>query len=515
MTKKRLSGEYLQFQRIGKTFPGVRALDEITFGVAEGSVHALMGENGAGKSTLLKILSGAYQPTTGALSLDGKTRVFNNTAEAIQAGVAVIYQELHLAPEMSVAENLYLGHMPARMGIGWLDRGRLLADATRLLGTIGEELDPRTKVGSLSIAQRQMVEIAKALSRDAKVIAFDEPTSSLTTSETERLFAVIRDLQREGRVILYVSHRMEEIFEICDAATVMRDGRHVQTYPTIEGVTSGMLITQMVGRAIEDIFHYRPRAHGKPALEVKGLLGPGLREPVSFSVAQGEIVGFFGLVGAGRSELLKLIYGAERAAAGTVEIHGKEMHFHSPADAIRAGVVLCPEDRKKEGIVPVRSVMENVNLSGRRHFSRMGFFVDEKRERENARKHVEQLGVKTPSLTQLIVHLSGGNQQKVILARWLSEEIKVILLDEPTRGIDVGAKSEIYSIIYGLAERGIGVVVVSSELPEVMGICDRLIVMRQRRFVTSLPRGNATAHEILSAALPVAPPERTLELASI
>ncbi|MEA3187518.1 MAG: L-arabinose transport system ATP-binding protein [Chthoniobacter sp.] len=508
-----MSPEFLRFESVGKSFPGVRALDGVSFGVGEGSVHALMGENGAGKSTLLKILSGAYEPSEGTLSLDGKPVVFRSTAEAIEAGVAVIYQELHLARELSVAENLYLGHLPSRFGV--VNRTQLLESARKQLDLLGEDIDPRAKVGSLSIAQRQMVEIAKALSRDAKVIAFDEPTSSLTTRETERLFALIKELQSQGRVILYVSHRMEEIFQICDAATVLRDGRHVETYATLSNVTVDTLIGKMVGRAIQDIFHYEPRPHGEVALEVDGIVGLGLREPVSFSVAKGEIVGFFGLVGAGRSELLKLIYGAEIPVSGTIKIDGRTIAPRHPSDSIRAGIVLCPEDRKKEGIVPIRSVMENCNLNARRNHSTFGFVIDETWERKNAQEHVDALAVKTPSLAQLIVNLSGGNQQKVILARWLSEKVKVIMLDEPTRGIDVGAKSEIYAIIYGLAKEGVAVIIVSSELPEVMGICDRIIVMRQRRFVASVPREEATAEKILELALPVSLPQREIELAAI
>ena len=492
---------FLQFQSVGKTFPGVRALDDITFGVAEGSVHALMGENGAGKSTLLKILGGAYQPTSGTLSLAGATQVFPTTASALAAGVAIIYQELHLVPRLSVAENLYLGHLPASGG--WVDRRELHEAAGRLLESLGEDIDPRTEVGTLSIAQRQMVEIAKALSRDAKVIAFDEPTSSLTRRESDRLFEVIRRLRDEGRVILYVSHRMEEIFALCDAATVFRDGRHVATHPQLSAITPDALIREMVGRTIEDIFRYQPRSHGAPALEVCGLRGPGLREPANLTVAKREILGVFGLIGAGRSELLRLLAGATPIEGGTVLVGGAPVAIRCPADAIRAGVVLCPEDRKHDGIVPIRSVQENLNLSARRSHAALGVFVDERWETANAAEHVRALGVKTPSLAQPIVHLSGGNQQKVILARWLSEDVRVMMLDEPTRGIDVGAKSEIYSIIYDLAARGVGVLVVSSELPEVMGICDRLLVMRQGCLVADLARGERTAEEILSLALPV------------
>ncbi|MCY3024545.1 MAG: L-arabinose ABC transporter ATP-binding protein AraG [Planctomycetota bacterium] len=496
-----MESAYLQFDSVSKSFPGVRALDCVSLGAAEGSVHALIGENGAGKSTLLKILSGLYRPDSGRVLLGGQGQQFRSTAAAIRAGVAVIYQELQLVPELSVAENIYLGHLPARLG--WVNGRKLLDSAEMQLTVVGEGIDPRAKVGSLPIAQRQMVEIAKALARDAKVLAFDEPTSSLSARETDRLFAVIDQLKRQRRVILYVSHRLEEIFEVCDSATVLRDGQCAHTYPSLEGATRDDLVRKMVGRSIEDIFGYQRRPLGPELLKVENLLGPGLAEAASFSVRAGEIVGFFGLVGAGRTELMKLIYGARRARQGRVLIEGRQVRAGGPQQAIRAGIVLCPEDRKKEGIIPIRSVMENVNLSGRRHFSRLGFIINEARERINARRHVDRLAIRTPSLGQLVMNLSGGNQQKVVLARWLSEQIKVILLDEPTRGIDVGAKSEIYSIIYELAAAGIAVVVASSELPEVLGICDRVCVMREGAIVADIARAEATQQNVLSLALPI------------
>ncbi len=495
-----MESAYLQFDSVSKNFPGVRALDQVSFAVGEGSVHALIGENGAGKSTLLKVLSGLYRPDGGRLALDGQAQSFRSTSAAIRAGVAVIYQELQLVPELSIAENLYLGHLPGKFG--WVSRKRLNEVAATQLAVVGEAIDPRAKLGSLSIAQRQMVEIAKALAREAKVIAFDEPTSSLSARETERLFAVIGQLKRQGLVILYVSHRMEEIFEVCDSATVLRDGKLAQTYGCLEGVSRDDLVRKMVGRSIEDIYHYQPRTPGAEVLEVQNLMGPGLTEPASFSVRAGEIVGFFGLVGSGRTELMKLIYGARRTRQGRVLIDGREVRATSPQRAIRAGIVLCPEDRKKEGIIPIRSVMENLNISGRRHFSRLGFIINEAQERANAGKHVERLAIRTPSLSQLVMNLSGGNQQKVILARWLSEHIKVILFDEPTRGIDIGTKSEIYSIIYELAGTGIAVVVVSSELPEVLGVCDRICVMREGAIVAGVSRDEASQQMILGLALP-------------
>jgi len=494
---------YLEFRGVSKSFPGVRALEDVTFGVREGSVHALVGENGAGKSTLLKVLSGVYRPDAGALLLAGQPQTFRGAAEALHAGVAVIYQELHLVPPLSVAENLYLGHLPSRLG--WVRGRRLQEDARARLAALGEAIDPRATVRSLSIGQRQMIEIAKALARDAKVIAFDEPTSSLSRREADRLFDVIRRLRDDGRVILYVSHRLEEVFGVCDAATVLRDGRHVRTFPTLEGVDRDTLVRAMVGRAISDVFHHEPCPPGAVALEVEGLMGPGLARPASFTLREGEVVGCFGLVGAGRTELVRLIYGAARATTGTVTVGGRPVRIRGPRDAIRAGLVACPEDRKKEGIIPIRSVLENLNLSRRRHLSTLGFIINERRERASARRQVEQLSIKTPSLAQHIMNLSGGNQQKVVLARWLGGQVKVLLLDEPTRGIDVGAKSEIYAIIHDLARRGVAVLVISSELPEVLGISDRLLVMREGVIAASLERGEATAEKVLSLALPVAP----------
>ena len=486
----------LQFESICKSFTGVRALDDVSFAVAQGSVHALVGENGAGKSTLLKILGGMYRPDAGRLLLAGRGRRFRAPVEAFAAGIAVIHQELHLAPEMTVAENLFLGHMPNRCG--WIDRRAMRQAARAQLLALEEEISPDEKVGRLPIAQRQMLEIAAALLRDARVIAFDEPTSSLSSREIRKLFSIIARLRQEGRIILYVSHRMEEIFEICDRVTVLRDGRHVETFDSMEHVNHDVLVNRMVGRDISNIYGYTPRPHGGPALEVEGLLGPGLSEPVSLTVDRGEIVAVVGLVGAGRTELLKLIYGAVRPTAGHVRVQGRDARIDRPARAIRAGVMLCPEDRKKEGIIPSRSVLENINLSARRR----RFVIRERWERENASRQVERLRVKTPSLQQPALHLSGGNQQKVVLARWLSEEMKVILLDEPTRGIDVGARSEIYSIVYELARGGLGVLFVSSDLPEVLGVADRVLVMRQGRLSGDLARETATREACLKLALP-------------
>lgn len=495
---------YLAFESITKSYAGVQALRGVSFSAREGSVHALLGENGAGKSTLLKTLAGAHQPTSGSLRLGGQSVVFRNTADAIAAGIAVIYQELHLVPELTVAENLLLGHLPSSGGV--LRRKMMLDHARELLDRIGEShIDPRTKLARLSLGQQQMVEIAKGLSRGAKVIAFDEPTSSLSAREIQRLFDVIRQLQHEQKVILYVTHRMEEVFELCDAATVFRDGQHIRTWDPMAGVTPDQIVNAMVGRDITDVFRYTPRPQQGAGLSVRNVTGPGVIEPISFDVAAGEIVGLFGLVGAGRSELLKLLYGATPRRSGEIAVGGQHVDIRRPKDAIGAGLVFCPEDRKKEGIVPVRSVAENLNLSAGRNAAAGGFVINRTREAANAKEFIQRLAIKTPSPAELIRNLSGGNQQKVILARWLSENnVRVILLDEPTRGIDVGAKSEIYNIIYELAARGVAVVVVSSDLPEVLGVSDRILVMRQGRLAGQMTRQEATPEATLRLALPVA-----------
>ena len=496
-----MSDAYLRFDGISVVFPGVRALDGVSFNAHAGQVHALMGENGAGKSTLLKVLSGVNRVTEGALWIDGQRHVFSNAREALREGISIIYQELTLSPNMSVAENLLLGQLPTRQG--FVNRRELKQKALAILADLGEgEIHPSTKVRELSIGQQQMIEIGRALLRDAKVIAFDEPTSSLSIQETRQLKRIVKRLRDEGRVVLYVTHRMEEVFEMCDAVTIFRDGRHIRTHEDMSTLNHDLLVSEMVGRDIDDVYGYRPREQGDLVLTVEGIQGRGLKAPVSFSVKRGEVFGLFGLVGAGRSELLRLVCGVESPSAGSVTFNGQARRFKSPGEAIRAGIAMCPEDRKSQGIFPVASVADNLNISCRRFFKRWGIFRHPGRERRNAEAYIQQLSVKTPGPRAPIGKLSGGNQQKVILARWLAEEIDLFVMDEPTRGIDVGARRDIYSLLYDLAEQGKSVVVISSDLAEVSSICDRIAVMRDGELVEVVPRASATPERLLGLALP-------------
>ncbi|GHB00441.1 L-arabinose ABC transporter ATP-binding protein AraG [Modicisalibacter luteus] len=496
-----MSEPYLRIDGVTVEFPGVRALDGVSFGAKSGEVHALMGENGAGKSTLLKVLSGVNKVTAGALWIDGERHVFANAREALAQGIAIIYQELTLSPNLSVAENLLLGQLPERRG--FIDRRQLRERAVKVLHDLGEEgIHPSTKVRDLSIGQQQMIEIGRALLRDARIIAFDEPTSSLSVQEIRHLKRIVARLRDEGRVVLYVTHRMEEVFEMCDAVTVFRDGQHIRTHESLAGLDHDTLVSEMVGREIEDVYGYRSRQVGEPLMRVEGLLGHGVRKPISFEVRRGEVLGLFGLVGAGRSELMRLVCGVEKASEGVVRFAGEERRFDSPHEAIRAGIAMCPEDRKSQGIFPVASVADNLNISCRRFFRRWGVFRNPAREAANATDYIQRLSIKTPGPRTRISTLSGGNQQKVILARWLSEEIELFVMDEPTRGIDVGARRDIYSLLYDLAEQGKSVVVISSDLAEVSSICDRVGVMRDGELIDILPRDEATPERLLGLALP-------------
>ncbi|HCL67856.1 MAG TPA: L-arabinose ABC transporter ATP-binding protein AraG [Rhizobium sp.] len=491
---------FLEFKDISKGYPGVQALSNVSFSVEKGAVHGLMGENGAGKSTLIRLLSGDQSADTGTISIDGVAQTYKSVRDAFASGVIVIHQELQLVPELTVAENLWLGRFPSSAGV--INRRSLSDSVAAKLRDIGIDIDPDAKVSSLSIGERQMVEIAKAIILDARVIALDEPTSSLSSRESEVLFALIEKLKAKGTVILYVSHRLDEIFRLCDSLTVLRDGKLAAHHPEIATTSRDQIIAEMVGREISNIWGWRPRDFGPMRLEVSDLSGPNLRQPISFSVRQGEILGFFGLIGAGRSEMARLLFGADRRDGGKVVVDGITVTANSPGTSIKAGIVLCPEDRKHDGIVQGRSIEENITISSRRHFSPFGI-LSPKKEASVADDFIARLRVRTPSRLQDIINLSGGNQQKVILGRWLSEQgVKVLVIDEPTRGIDIGAKAEIYEILYGLAADGMAIIVISSELPEVMGISDRIMVMCQGQVAADVARSDFHERLILTAALP-------------
>ncbi|RUU08259.1 L-arabinose ABC transporter ATP-binding protein AraG, partial [Mesorhizobium sp. M7A.T.Ca.TU.009.01.3.2] len=443
---------FLDFSHVTKTYPGVKALSDVSFGVDKGAVHGLMGENGAGKSTLIKILSGDQHADQGEIRIDGRVQAYTSTRDAFDNGVIVIHQELQLVPELTVAENLSLGRFPANAGI--IAGRRMLDDVGAKLKSAGIDIDMRRKVKTLSIGERQMVEIAKAVMLDARVIALDEPTSSLSSRESEILFALINRLRSEGKVIIYVSHRLDEVFRLCDSLTVLRDGKLAAHHASLKGVTRDQVVAEMVGREISDIWGFRARKTGDVRLKVDALSGPKLQTPASFEARAGEIVGFFGLIGAGRSELMRLVYGADPRSGGTITVDGKLVRATDPRGTIRAGIVLCSEDRKHDGIIQGRSVEENINISSRRHHTRFGV-LNRASEIAAAETFIKKLKVRTPSRKQDIINLSGGNQQKVILGRWLSEQgVRVLIVDEPTRGIDVGAKSEIYELLYQLAQDG-------------------------------------------------------------
>jgi ABC-type sugar transport system ATPase subunit len=480
----------LAMRGICKSFPGVQALQDVDLDLHAGEVLALLGENGAGKSTLIKILGGAHRPDAGTLALDGRPAAIADPVAARRAGVAVIYQEFNLVPALSARANIFLGQERWRLGL-LADRAECRR-ARELLDRLGLAIDPETPCAELTVAQQQAVEIAKALAFDARILVMDEPTAALTGQETERLFAIIRELKARGIGIIYISHRLDEIFAIADRVTVLRDGRHVATRPVAE-VTRDGLIELMVGRKLANEFPPRAVSIGPERLVVRDLRG-GVVKGVSFAVRAGEVLGLAGLVGAGRTEAARLLFGADRAAGGTVELDGRALRLRSPRDAIRDGICLLTEDRKAQGLVLIQSVRENFALPNLPHLSRLGF-VDGRRERAALARYVAALRIKAGDPEQPVRNLSGGNQQKVVLAKWLESNSAVIIFDEPTRGVDVGARYEIYQLINELAGQGKAVLLISSELPEVLGMADRILVMRAGRIAGELPDVRAATQE--------------------
>lgn len=491
----------LEFQHICKYFPGVKALDDVSFQAHTGEVLAFLGENGAGKSTLLKVLNGDYQPTSGKYLLDGVEKHFQSPHQAIEEGISIIYQERQILLELSVAENIYLGRMPVNR-FGMIDTRRANEMAAKIIRDFGLPIEPSAKVKDLSIAWQQMVEIMKAYSREnLKVICFDEPTASLSDSEIEMLFKIIEKLKAEGKIIIYVSHRMDEIQRITDKVAIFKDGHYVDTVKT-GVIPETEMIRMMVGRDLGDIYKDldREKEIGEVLLEVKNLSSDYVKEN-SFVLRKGEVLGFSGLVGAGRTELMRAIVGADPSKTGEVILEGQSIHNRSPHEAMEHGIVLVPEDRKLQGILANLSVSDNINISMLDQNSNRFGFVNREKEERAAEAGIRDFKIKTPSPDKKIVELSGGNQQKCIVARWLSTNPKVLILDEPTKGIDVGAKSEFYQMICQFAKEGLGVILISSELPEVIGLSDRIIVMKSRQIVGEVSREEATESRLLSLGM--------------
>jgi len=491
----------IEFRHISKYFPGVKALDDISFIANGGEVLALVGENGAGKSTLLKILNGDYQQTSGEYLVNGKQVHFNNPREAIADGIAVIYQERQIMLQLTVAENIFLGRLPVG-AFGHVKFAEINKKTQEIIDEFGLDMKATDKVKDLSTAYQQMVEIMKAYSREnLKIIAFDEPTASLSDAEIEGLFRIIRKLKAEGKVIIYVSHRMAEIRQIADRVAIFKDGRFVDDSKVCD-ITDEELIAKMVGRDLGNVFSSldRNKTIGDVVLEVKNAESPYIK-PCSFYVRAGEVVGFSGLVGAGRTELVRALTGADPMTGGEVYLEGKPLVCKTPHDAISNGVVMVPEDRKLQGIFPRLSVGSNISVGSLDKLTRFAGYIDKKRETEMCEEGKRKFNIKTPDLKKAIVELSGGNQQKCIVARWMASTPKVLILDEPTKGIDVGAKFEFYNLICEFAKQGIAIILISSELPEVIGLSDRIIVMKGRRIVGEIEAKDATEEKLLTMAM--------------
>ena len=490
--------DILRLDGICKSFPGVKALQDVSFSIQKGEIHCLIGGNGAGKSTLMKILAGAYKKDAGHIWMNGKEVEIESPKAAENLGISIIYQELNLIPGLTVAENIFIGRHPlTRMGcVDWKEMENC---AERLLKEFHIDLGARTLVGEISIAQQQMVEIVKAVSKDAQLVIMDEPTSSLTKKEIDVLFEIIRKLKEKGVSIIFISHRLDEIFEISDRVTVMRDGMWIAT-KDIKDITRSELVSMIIGRKMSQQFPEKITQTGTELLRVENLSDGKKIQDISFTLHRGEVLGFAGLVGAGRTETMHMVFGSMKRKTGKVYLHQKEIDTHSPKSSIGNGIGLLTEDRKKEGLVLPLTVRENIEMVASGKILQNGL-INRKKENEISKKYIDALNIITPSAEQKVVYLSGGNQQKVVLAKWLLSDCEVIIMDEPTRGIDVGAKREIYDIINRLAAQGKGIIVVSSEFEEVMGICDRIIVMCEGHISGTLKREEFSQDRIAAYAV--------------
>jgi len=489
----------LALEGVSKSFAGVKALKDVSFDVRPGEVHALMGENGAGKSTLIKVMAGVHTPDTGEIRVNGAVVRFASPREARAAGIATVYQELLLFPELSVAENIFLGHFP-RTGMSALDWGKMRDEARRLLDDLdSHDLDVDARVGSLSVANRQRVEIAKALSQDARVLIMDEPTAALSDTDARRLMDVVRRLRDRGVAIVYVSHRMPEIFALATRVTVLRDGAYVGTHDIGE-ITEGDLVSMMVGRPVDQLFPKVDAEIGAPVLELRNIAHRDEVEDISFTIRAGEIVGIAGLIGSGRTELALTIFGITPATSGEILLDGKPIVITSPKQARDLGIAYVPEDRGLQGLIKPQTIRENLSLALLDRIS-TATIVDRAKESRLARELIQRFGIRARGPEQLVRQLSGGNQQKVVLAKWVATNPRVLIMDEPTRGIDVGAKAEIHALMSRLAGQGLAVLMISSELPEVLGMSDRVLVMNNGRIVAEFDRAHATPDAVGTAMM--------------
>ncbi len=504
-----MSSDFIQFSSITKRVAGVTALDGVSLSIARGECHGLMGENGAGKSTLGKILAGIHRADEGQILIDGVPQRFHSPADALRAGVGMVHQELAFCPDLSVAENLCMGQYPRRLGM-LVNRAEMSRRARKLLSEIGVRIDVEQPMRSLSTAQEQLVQIAAAVGINAKILVFDEPTSSLAEPDAQRLFQLIDALKARGVTMIYVSHRMPELFRLCDRISVLRDGKYVGTVDR-EHATQDAIVRMMIGRSVADYFpQHLSAAPGKTILKVRGLTSPGIFEEVSFEIRAGEIVGFAGLVGAGRSEVAKAIFGLDASARGHVELEGEPLKLGSVRQSMRRGIGLLPEDRKRQGLVLMMSCRTNLSMAMLDRVSFMGL-LNGRRERNIAEDFFEKLRVRAPSIETPVSGLSGGNQQKIAISKWLARGAKLLIVDEPTRGVDVGAKAAIHQLIDDLARQGVAIMLISSELPEVVNLSRRILVMRNGRLVGEIPREKATQESVLRLMAGVDGSERLKE----
>ncbi len=485
----------LDMRGITKRFPGVMALDEVDFELEKGEVHVILGENGAGKSTLIKMLSGAYQPDEGEILLDDEPVSISSATIAQELGISTIYQEFNLVPQLTTAENIFLGRQPRRFGL--VNRRKMGEEARRLLERMKVRVDANALVSNLGIPQRQMVEIAKALSLDARILVMDEPTASLSGQEVERLFEIVRGLKEDEVSMIFISHHLEEVAEIGGRVTVLRDGKVVDRVPA--STDRSEFVRMMVGRPVEDQFPRQQPATGEVLLEVKNLSREGILEDASFQVRAGEVVGMAGIVGAGRTKLARAIFGVDPVDSGEVWVEGRRIKLGNPREAKRRGIGFVTEDRQGQGIVPPLSVAENLSLASLERNTSVGL-LNRREQRKQARKMIEDLNIRTPGPEQEIRHLSGGNQQKVVIGKWLLADSRVLIMDEPTRGIDVGAKVEVYELMNELTENGAGILMISSDLPEVLGMSDRILVMSEGRITGELSVDGATQENVMELA---------------